>query len=108
MKREFESYFAKALHDAKVEEGQRLAEPLSAHADYEEIGKLTIRSIRITDSEADVFVNGDVSVSLRYASDPNAEKDYEILPFNGELSLNLRENKIRDATLKIDTGYWYE
>lgn len=89
-------------------EGQSLAEPLSAHADYEEIGELAIRSIQIKDSEADVLVNGDVSVSLRYASDAEEKNDHEILPFNGELSLDLRENRIRDAKLKIDTSYWYE
>ena len=91
-------------------EGQHLVEPLSVHADYEEIRKLTIRSIQIKNSEADVFVNGDVSVNILYASDPDAEKEnaYEILPFNGELSLNLCDRKIRHARLKIDTGYWYE
>ncbi len=91
-------------------EEQALDEPPSTHADYEEIRKLTVRSIRITDSEADVSVSGDVSVNLGHTSGPNAEKenDHEILPFNGELSLNLCENTIRHARLKIDISYWYE
>ncbi len=94
-------------------EGQDIIDSLSANASYDEIGELVIQSIQITDSKAHILVSGDVSVTLQYGSESDNKNDngileHEILPFNGELFLNLRDNKIEHAKLKIDTIYWYE
>ncbi len=94
-------------------EGQDIIDSLSANASYDEIGELVIQSIQITDSKAHILVSGDVSVTLQYGSESDIKKEngileHEILPFNGELVLNLRDNKIEHAELKIDTIYWYE
>lgn len=86
-----------------------LTDSLSTHASYDEIGELVIKSIQITDSKAQILISGDVSVTLQYGSESdNGILEHEILPFNGELLLNLRDNKIEHAELKIDTIYWYE
>ncbi|MDM8552781.1 hypothetical protein QUF72_22060 [Desulfobacterales bacterium HSG2] len=102
-----------ALFEYLQSEGQELIDSLSASGSYEEIGDLVIRSIQVGDSEGHISVSGEVSVSLQYGPESDIEKDkgiseHEILPFNGELSLNLCNNKIEHARLKIDTSYWYE
>lgn len=81
---------------------------LAPDANYEEMGEFLIRSVRITDSEATVEVSGDVLVSSR---DPDIREEmmtYEKIPFGGSLLLNLCENKIKEASVKIDADYWYE
>jgi hypothetical protein len=59
-------------------------------------------------------VSLDGNLSVNFQSHYNEEKENddhtyisEILPFQGKLSLNLSEHKIKDAVLKVDNHYWY-
>lgn len=86
--------------------------PISSIAvpvNYNDI-ETAIQSIQITDSEARVCLDGNLSVSIHY--DEKMENDEhtlisEMLPFQGKLSLSLSEHKIKDAFLTVDNHYWY-
>ncbi|MCP4111273.1 MAG: hypothetical protein GY749_38060 [Desulfobacteraceae bacterium] len=87
MKSRFESYFTKALYDTKNEEILRM---------YRNKKFSARKNVKTNGVEFDAVVQ------------KNEILEHEILPFNGELFLNLRDNKIEHAELKIDTIYWYE
>ena len=79
--------------------------------DYQQI-ETDLKSIQITDSEACVSLNGNISVHLQYCSDKQREENEqtfisETLPFQGKLSLNLSEHQINEAFLTVDNRYWY-
>jgi hypothetical protein len=56
----------------------------------------------LTGSEARVCLDGNLSVRDNEGHSPS-----EMLPFQGNLSLNLSEHKIKDADLKVDDHYCY-
>jgi hypothetical protein len=74
---------------------------IATPVDYQDI-ETAIQSISITGSEACVCLDGNLSVMANSGHSPS-----EMLPFQGNLSLNLSEHKIKDAYLKVDDHYWY-
>ncbi|KHD10806.1 hypothetical protein PN36_00600 [Candidatus Thiomargarita nelsonii] len=68
---------------------------------YQDI-ETAIQSISITGSQARVCLDGNLSVM------DHSGHNSEMLPFQGKLSLNLSEHKIKDADLKVDNHYWYD
>ena len=78
--------------------------------DYQGL-ETAIQSIEITDSEALVDLDGNLSVNLKPTSFDAFKNDNpvlsEMLPFQGKLSLNLSEQKIKEAFLTVDNHYWY-
>lgn len=75
---------------------------IATQLDYQDI-ETAIQSISITDSEARVCLDGNLSVMDHSGHNLISET----LPFQGKLSLNLFEHKIKDADLKVDNNYWY-
>jgi hypothetical protein len=79
--------------------------------DYQSL-ETAIQSIEITDSQALVGLDGNLSVNLMSNAVDAMTNDKpayisEMLPFQGKLSLNLSEHKIKKAFLTVDNHYWY-
>jgi hypothetical protein len=94
-------------HPIAIAMPQSIAAPL----DYQQI-ETELKSIQITDSEARVSLNGNLSVHFQSHSDKDKQDNEqtvisEKLPFQGKLSLNLSEHQINDASLTVDNRYWY-
>jgi hypothetical protein len=75
---------------------------IATQVDYQDI-ETAIQSIAISGSEARVCLDGNLSVKDHSGHNLISET----LPFQGNLSLNLSEHKIKDADLKVDDHYWY-
>jgi hypothetical protein len=57
-------------------------------------------------------LDGNLSVNLKSSSVDALKNDkhayiYEMLPFQGKLSLKISEHKIKDAFLTVNNHYWY-
>ena len=74
---------------------------MATQVDYQDI-ETAIQSISITGSEARVCLDGNLSVK-----DNEGHSSSEMLPFQGNLSLNLSEHQIKNVDLKVDNHYWY-
>ncbi len=75
------------------------------HVHYEQV-KTEIESIDIADLEAQVHINGGIYVDFMCRDDEEMSIS-EIFPFDGELSLNLLEQTIKNAKLNIDNSHQY-
>ncbi|RKZ71226.1 MAG: hypothetical protein DRR19_32690 [Candidatus Parabeggiatoa sp. nov. 1] len=105
------AWLDKALLEYVANHPIALPQSIVTPLDYQEI-ETDLKSIQITDSEARVSLNGNLSVHLQYRSDKEREDNEqtfisEKLPFQGKLSLNLSEHQINEAFLSVDNRYWY-
>jgi len=96
------NWLDKALLEYFAAQKENMGTTMTALVDYQEL-ETAIQSIEITGSEARVCLDGNLSVMDHSGHSPISE----MLPFQGNLSLNLSEHKIKDADLKVDNHYWY-
>jgi len=73
------------------------------HIHYEQV-KTEIQSLEIKELEALIHVEGGINVDLQCQT---GEEQSETFPFEGEISVNLAEKKIKQAKFNIDDSHWY-
>jgi len=74
------------------------------HAHYEQV-KTYINNIEINGLNALIQVDGGIYVDFQYGNDED-HLISETFPFEGEMSLNLLKQEIKNAKLNIDDSHW--
>jgi hypothetical protein len=94
-----------ALFNYLINNPPEVIQSKAYHIHYKQV-KTEIKSIEINGLDALVHFEGGILMDFQCHSGEE-QSISETFPFEGEISLNLAEKKIKQAKLNIDDSHWY-